>query len=88
MSSRRARRRRERERAKRPVRTAQTLSAAARGAMVVSGVLLFAAGIFLLAHPVSRSSRFERLAGLAMVIGVALAAAGIFGRSLGARASR
>lgn len=77
-SSRRARRRQDRARRKRPTQRRQ-LSVGTRIGMVAGGVVLVVAGVALLsAGQPATAHRLARLAGLLIVVGVALAGIAVY----------
>ena len=80
MPSRRTRRRLERQRAKRATRV-RRLSPLARLGLIVGGLLMIAAGIaILVAGSSGNAQRLGRLAGILILIGLIIAAAGAIGQ--------
>jgi hypothetical protein len=78
--SRRSRRRYERARAKRPSQV-RRVSAPARIGFIILGLVLVAAGIFLLADVSSgTAARLGRVAGILMIVGCVLVGVGAVGK--------
>jgi hypothetical protein len=79
-STRKRRRRIERARAKRPARQ-NRLRPGTRLGLIVAGVVMVVAGAVLLGHgAAANTQRLSRLAGILILVGLVIAAAGLIGR--------